>query len=479
MIGYGLFAVALSMATLLFVYIANGYYIDSSTGQVIQNGLVYVDSKPVSAEVWIDGEKQNVQTDSRHVIPSGPHTISLRADGYRDWSRSFDLKGSSLLQLTYARLIPDQITVTSGASLRADPYSVLQSIDRRWMIASHETNPLVLSLLDTADPSQTTSEDLIIDEDVLLKPSDDAQIELLEWDGSHRYILARYTAQDSVEYLLLDRAADEQTLNLTALGEQYDFYMQDRDIDTYFAYDRDEQTVHRASQTNVSATPLLSGVIDFVAFEDNWIVYVVESDTAGMVEARFMNGDDDILLKELAAADSYHLQLAKLDSSPIIALASSDDDRVSVYRDPQAQLRDMPELDIPAPATVFRLQDVQDVRISSDSSLVMAYSGADVVSYEFETETPYRFTVDAAFDDGQELQWIDGQHVVYVSNNMYHSLDFDGSNSYQLFESAAAGMPVYASDSVEELFSFQLANQPEDSSVRQLPQLQVASLLAQ
>jgi len=69
-VGYGLFAVLIALATLLLVYVADGYYIDRSTGEVIQNGLVYVSSRPGGAEVYLNGEKQRGVTDERLVIPS-------------------------------------------------------------------------------------------------------------------------------------------------------------------------------------------------------------------------------------------------------------------------------------------------------------------------------------------------------------------------------------------------------------------------
>ncbi len=45
-IGYFLMAVALSIGTLILLFEAYGYDVNHKTGEVIQNGLVFVDSRP-------------------------------------------------------------------------------------------------------------------------------------------------------------------------------------------------------------------------------------------------------------------------------------------------------------------------------------------------------------------------------------------------------------------------------------------------
>jgi flagellar basal body-associated protein FliL len=63
--------IAIAIATVVFVYLINGYSIDRQTGEVIQNGLVYLDSKPESAEVYLNGQKQRGRTDARLVLAGG------------------------------------------------------------------------------------------------------------------------------------------------------------------------------------------------------------------------------------------------------------------------------------------------------------------------------------------------------------------------------------------------------------------------
>ena len=170
LVGYSLFSVAIAFATLLLVYMANGYDLDRSTGQVIQNGLIYLDSRPGGADVYLNGEKQRGTTDARLVVPAGSYTIDLKRTGYRGWSRSLLLEGGSLRRLTYARLIPEVLETSSVAELRSDPINISQSVDKRWAVFSYAEKPLQLDLIDT-NQAQISVQSCQIGESVIASPT--------------------------------------------------------------------------------------------------------------------------------------------------------------------------------------------------------------------------------------------------------------------------------------------------------------------
>jgi hypothetical protein len=51
MVGYILIAVAIGLGTVILVYGAYGYGINTKTGDIVQNGLLFVDSKPGGADI--------------------------------------------------------------------------------------------------------------------------------------------------------------------------------------------------------------------------------------------------------------------------------------------------------------------------------------------------------------------------------------------------------------------------------------------
>src|SRR3990167_224998 len=120
-IGYGLVAIAIALVSLILIQQTyHGYDIDKRTGKIIQNGLVFINSKPVSADVYANGEKKG-NTNLRLVIPSDNYKIELKRQGYNTWSRSLYLEGGSVVQLTYPLLFPTKIIRTDTTVYKSNP----------------------------------------------------------------------------------------------------------------------------------------------------------------------------------------------------------------------------------------------------------------------------------------------------------------------------------------------------------------------
>src|SRR5690606_13309698 len=132
-------------------------------------------------------------------------------------------------------------------------------------------------------------------------------------------------------------------------------------------------------------------LIQYKTFADDWAVYVTESGKDGLVQARFKRGSDDILLKELQTGDRYFTELAKLGNSPIMAVASSVEDRAIVYQNPLGYMSSHPQASLPLATTVLRAPGIRDITISSDSSIVLAYGDENMASHEFEADRSYNF----------------------------------------------------------------------------------------
>ena len=436
LVGYFLIAIAIGISTLLVVYLANGYYVNRDTGQVIQNGLVYVDAEPGGAEIYINGEKQRGSTDARLVIPAGLYDIELKKEGYRNWARSLILEGGSLRKLTYPKLIPNELEAGVETVLRADPVSALQSIDKRWLVLSYANTPLEISVVDT-ESEDFAVRPIQIPENIV--PAQLAgSVEFVEWADDDKSLIAKYTSGTSVNYILVDIENPTLAINLnTLLGDQtYKIQFADRKKDNFFVYQPSTQSLFTASVTNgLNRTPILTKVIDYKTFNSDWILYLTAGTEPGMVESRFKRGDKDILIKKLKTSDKYYLQLAKLGNAPVMGVASAVENRAIVYNDPEKYLNENPGTNIPLATTVLRVNNLSDLRISTDSSIIMAYGPDNFASHEFDFDRSYNFRVSVPVDSTQELRWMDGQHFLFNSGSKQVMMDFDGSNMYELVSS--------------------------------------------
>jgi hypothetical protein len=452
--GYVLIGFAIGIATVLLVYMANGYYVDRDTGQVIQNGLVYVDSRPGGAEIYLNGEKQKGATDARLVVPAGEYEIGLKRDGYRDWGRNLLLEGGSLRKLTYARLIPNELTSSVGANLRSNPIATSQSIDKKWLVLSFGDKPLELNIIDIEQPTVTPQ--IITIPSNLVVDSETGTIEITEWADDNRNFIAKYTNGNLINYILVDRENPQAAVNLNILfgDNNYEIGFQDRNKDIFFAYKPATKSLLTASLSGgVNPSPVVDNVYDYKTFGRDWVLYITESGEEGLVSARFKRGDKDILLKKIKTSDKYLLQLAKLGNAPVMGISSTVENRAIVYNDPQKFLDENPEASVPIATTVLRVEKPSDLRISSDSSVIMASGQGKFASHEFEADRSYTFTVEVPVDPIQEVRWLDGQHFLFSSEGKQFMMDFDGSNMYDL----VASMPVngsYFTNNIEIMFSF-------------------------
>ncbi|HET7827603.1 MAG TPA: PEGA domain-containing protein, partial [Candidatus Saccharimonadales bacterium] len=95
-LGYFLVAVVIGLATYIITAGLNGYGLNVKTGQIVQNGLLFVGSQPAGAEIFLNGQDQNTTSPSRLILPAGRYNLKLTKAGYRDWSRSFTLSEQSV-----------------------------------------------------------------------------------------------------------------------------------------------------------------------------------------------------------------------------------------------------------------------------------------------------------------------------------------------------------------------------------------------
>lgn len=479
LLGYVLFAVAILLATILLVFIANGYYVDRNTGQVIQNGLIFIDSKPTGAEVFINGQKQRGTTDMRLVIPGGEtYTIDIQKEGYRPWSRTLLLESGTLRELTYARLIPEELITEPLADISANPYSASQSVDKRWLSLTYQENPLLISVFDlsTAVP---TEQQIIIPQNIVPNAST-ARVEIIDWASDNRTFIAEITSGNLVNYVLFDRQDPEVAVNLnTRFGSNnLEISLQDRARDRFFAFNKETKLLYSATLNGgLSESPVVDKeLLAYATFENDWFTYITESGKEGLVQAWFTRGDKTILLTEIKTDSDYFVELAKLGDTPIMAVGSPAEDRAIVYRDPQRYLDDNPEVRIPVATTVLRVKNPQDVIISSDSSVILAYGPENMASHEFDADRSYNFTLDIDIQESQRPRWLDGQHISVSAGGIQYTIDFDGSNVYELVASPPRLGSFYSED-VETMFTFSDAVVDEAGVIVTPPRLLSTSLL--
>jgi len=463
MIGYALLGVAISIATVVFVYLANGYYIDRETGVVIQNGLVFLDSKPESATIYINGEQQRGSTDARLVVPEGSYDIELRRDGYVTWGRKLSLEGGSLRRLTYARLFPEKLDseVALNLSLPALPQEISQSIDKRWLVMAFAGQSQSMQFVDL-NRTVLQIEELPIPPQLIKSPGPGVW-KIVEWADDNKTFLAEFRSDAAItEYVLINRDDPSASKNLADAfpGQRFSSALiRDRKNDLVFLNDATTGEVFRGDVKSGAVESYVKNVTDYVSFGSDAMLYVTDVDASeGHVKAVLKKGDEQFTLREIKAnvdqSKDYLLEMAKLGNSLVMGIGSATEGRVIVYNDPIGALKNNDFSSLPVPTTVLRVADPEELSISADSSVIMARSGLKFASHEFEDDRSYTFEIDAQTNASQNITWIDGQHFMMPTGiNEQTVADFDGSNVLKLANSQPELGSIF-DGSLDEQFTF-------------------------
>jgi PEGA domain len=453
---YALLGVAIAIATVVMVYLVNGYTVDRQTGEVVQNSLLYLDTKPESAEIYINGEKQRGRTDARLVLPAGSYKVEMKRDGYRTWNRDLLLEGAKLRRLTYARLIPEKIDTELGVGLASAPNMVTQSIDKRWLVHAFAESPLLMRVIDLERPVIQVI-DIQLPLNLLTAPVGGVW-EVIDWADDDKTFLARYTTATATEYVLINREDPSQSKNIQKLFPTTIFThveLRARKNDQLYLFDKTSGDVFRGLVTNPNLELVQSNVVDFMPYEDDIFLFISTNNAAeGMVVANLQYGSETLKLREIKKSDAgYLLAISKLGNSLVMGVGSRAENRVAVYNDPVNALKKNDFSTLPVPTTVLKVENPQELLISADSSIIVAHGGKSFASHEFEADRSYNYSIDANLDEGSKLRWLDGQHLSFSIAGKQHIMDFDGSNHHEIF-AGSASLGSFVDKDFDFLFSY-------------------------
>ncbi|HEU4984345.1 MAG TPA: PEGA domain-containing protein, partial [Nitrososphaera sp.] len=270
-VGYAVIGTVLLLATTILLHWAYGYGLDKE-GRVIQNGLVFVSSRPEGADAYLNGKKYKDQTNTRVTLPAGQYLLELKREGYHDWKRVVTVEGGSVERFDYSLLFPARLDTSVVKQYTGAPALSTESLDRRWLLVSApEQNKFDLFDLDADQPS---SQSLTLPADILASSSTTTGWKLVEWakDNRHVLLLRSYDrlGQAASEYVLFDRERPDLSRNLSvAMGfTPTDIELRDQAHDQYYVFDQNSGQVFTANLDQPTPQPLAGGVLAFSSEKD-------------------------------------------------------------------------------------------------------------------------------------------------------------------------------------------------------------------
>ncbi len=470
-IGYGLMAVLIGLGTILLVLFAYGFSFDRSTGSIIQNGLVFVDTNPVASNVYIDGELRG-RGDQRLVLPSGDYSIEIQEPGYRSWHKDISLLGGSLLRFSYPLLIPEDVETSVYRRFDAAPNILSTSPDRRWLLLqeSSQVDAFVLYDLNQGINLPTF---FSLPVGVLEQEVDNSELTIVEWSNDNRHVIVKHSFDGGEEFVLLDIDEPNRSQNLTDRFSNIpftDISLVDKQFDQYHLFNRSLGVLQRAGLEQDDPSIVLEDIITYRSHGDDALVYakelpVIEKESTDDIQRKavgiFMSLEDrtyqiDALPK--APASDYLLDIAQFDESWYVVIGFTGNKQALVYRDPVALLEE-DQLRTLLPVTTLRTEgEPTYVSFSGNARNIALQAGTEFSVYDAEREQSHTFRV----NDQEAIpraQWMDGHRLVYIQNEEMYVIDFDGTNQQSIAECLPGYQPLF---DTEYRFSYCIGS-PDDS----------------
>lgn len=445
-IGYCLIAIAILLATTLLLFAAMGYGINRTTGEVTQNGLVFVDAHPESAAIKINGQDKG-QTDGRFVFEAGRYSLELNRDGYRTWRKDFTVEGGSIVRLVYPFLFPTQLVTGTTLATTSTPDLVTNSPDRHWIIVHNPDAMSTFQVIDTSTKVNTPVA-VTVPNAVLGSHSGAQSLEFTEWSTDNRHVLLKHTFVGGYDYIIFDREKPETSTNISQLLSKNfsSVTLFDKQSDKIYGYDATGGVLQSVDLKSKVATTVASNVISFWPYKDTNVLYATaQGANEGKVAVHIRDGQTDYVLRELVAGPKYLLNLAEFDSHMYLAAASSTDGKLYIYKDPLTALKkNDPSLNIPL--LLLKLDNPDYVTFSANARFISLQAGSKFEVYDAETKQQYRFDTKLPLDAGQKASWMDGHRLMLTSEGKMRVFEFDGLNMQTLVNTQAGFIPSFDRD---------------------------------
>lgn len=458
-IGYGLVSILIALATYIMVATAIGYEVFDFGDDVVQNGIVLIDSNPVAATIAVDGKIEDDKTKSKLVLNSGEYTITLNEPGYSSWSKKIVLEGGRVRIINYPWLLPVSLKPEKLADLPANIGFSTQSPDSRWLVVQQSSSLPAVEIFDL-EASVVTATSTVLPASVLTDVAGNyGSFEVVGWADDNRHFMLLQKLPDGQKmYLLIDRENLDLSVNLSTVFGVIPTSVSFRDdkADKFYLYFASGGLLKPADLAAKSVgDTILDQVLSYKTVGSNLILYATTKDSqVGTVSVKIHDDGQSYILGELAfdSSNRYLLEFAKFETSWYYAIGSGASDRIQIYKNPLNFIA--AETPIPA-ALLTTLKSGTPDLISFSSKVkrfILARSGQAVSVYDAEEDMSYKYDLPFTADAGAKLTWVDTFHLQSVAGGKLQVFEFDGQNNRELL-SVRGTSAGYFSKNFKSLFT--------------------------
>jgi len=465
-VGYVLVAIAIALGTIVLVYGAYGYGINTKTGDIVQNGLLFVDSKPGGADIYLNGKSINQTTSARLVLPAKEYDLLIKKSGYRDWERKFTLDEHAISRYVYPFLFPAKPAPVPLKSYSGTPPLFMQSPDRHWILVQQPDQAAKGVVFDEYDANDFTkpSVPLTFPATLLTKANVAGSVlSEVEWSTDNNHVLLRHDFAGGNEFLILDRNDPNKSININRVLSinPSQVALRNKKVDQVYVYQQDGGTLQVADIGKAQlANPILKNILAFKPYGSNILSYVTQAKLpVGKVQARIWDNNKTYPLYTFDAGDKYLLDIASFSGHTFFVAGSNTVGRANIYKDPLSDIANS-SLGRATPIMALRAKDASKISFSDNARFIALEGNQDFAVYDIETGDEYQYSLQAPL--AAPMHWMDGHRLISASSGNVYVIDYDSTNQQSLVPTSTA-LGGFFSRNYNQLYT--LAPVPGSSSV--------------
>ncbi len=404
---------AMVLGSIILVAFAQGYRYDFLTGQIKESGLVLIDSKPGSSDIYINGKRTKGSTPLRLTNAAvGPMNVEIARPEFRIWKKSFIVRAQQVSFADYAILLPQKLSYTSYLPEYKMSELVQPTKQRRSYAITTKPEVAVWRLDNNQNPTKLYAP----------PPNSGSDTELSgltpSIDGSRLLVTQRIgttvtriviTDQDASLNLTANLQIDGGTLSFNPVNSNELYWLNPGGL------------LRKVNIQNQTIGPIIAqGVLAFRP--DGNRLFAVLAPNADYTTNTLWNIDAGsnrktrIMAEIPQGAGGYSIDLGKPRTGDYLAVLSNATKELLIIRD----------FDQDEPLTGFLSRTATAFSISTNGERIIYNAGNKLKTYDIEQAERFDFGVDIT--NLQGWRWYNDDHIVVVANNQLRFIDYDGQN---------------------------------------------------
>ncbi len=404
------FITAFIIITPLVILYTAGYGYNFKKGRIEKTGILYVDSKPKEADIYINGQFSG-KTDKRFpaMLPD-KYQLEVKKNGYHSWQKEIEIK-SNLTEFA------EDIVLFKDAL----PINLVEG-QIKLFVASPDQRKIIYSSI------SSTTEDLII-MDLKNKSTEKLksynlknkpEIEFLNCSTEKNLMAFKVISNDPESYLIVNT---QTNITSTLSNPPKDTFLNldwglDKDV---FLYGLGQKGLYRIDQSSQKTELILSGNILSFTFDKNTLFYITQENGNNYLNKKVFGVNESEKLndiKKIKLPINSNFSLRKSPSGYITLLDRLSHD-LFIISDKSFESEDIENNII--------LQDkANDLTWSKGGGQVLFYNDFEIWTYDFLSQQKNLLTRYGQII--KKARWYpDNKYVIYLVNNKIGTIEANSS----------------------------------------------------